>query len=126
MAPERIYFFDDEIGTQVFNPANDSWTIGASLQTSRSFVGVAVIDVLFYVMGGDIMPPTNILIANITAIAGNEQYTPIGYGTVTQQPPPESFPFVLVAAASGVSVAIIGVGLLVYFKRRPKGVVCRL
>jgi nitrous oxidase accessory protein len=33
-------------------------------------------------------------------------------------PEPESFPTALIATASGVSVAIIGVGLLVYFKKR--------
>jgi len=33
-------------------------------------------------------------------------------------PPPEPFPTALVIAASGASIAIIGVGLLVYFKKR--------
>jgi nitrous oxidase accessory protein NosD len=33
-------------------------------------------------------------------------------------PPPAPFPVTLVAAAFGVSVAVIGVGLLVYFKKR--------
>ena len=36
------------------------------------------------------------------------------------QPKPEHFPTVLVATASGASVAIIGIGSLVYFKKRKK------
>jgi len=39
-------------------------------------------------------------------------------GDVVVLPPPEPFPITLVVAAFGVSVAVIGVGLLVYFKRR--------
>jgi hypothetical protein len=38
--------------------------------------------------------------------------------TITVPEEPEPFPVVPVAAASGASVAIIGVGLLVYFKKR--------
>ena len=43
------------------------------------------------------------------------------------KPEPEPFPTTLVAAASGVSVAVVGAGLLVYFKRRNHQVqACRL
>jgi N-acetylneuraminic acid mutarotase len=40
--------------------------------------------------------------------------------SVAEEPEPEPFPTVLVATASGASVAIIAVGLLVYFRRRKR------
>jgi len=69
----------------------------------------------------------------------NEQYTPIGYGTPdpfyvpplptpsqsptpsqepASTPSPTPFPTTLVAAASGTSLAAVGIGLIVYFKKR--------
>ena len=50
--------------------------------------------------------------------AVNERYTSFGYGTIPHPPPPEPFPTTLVAIASGASVAVISIGLLVYFKKR--------
>jgi hypothetical protein len=40
--------------------------------------------------------------------------------TVIQETQSESFPTTLVATASGASVAIIGVGLMAYFKKRKR------
>jgi hypothetical protein len=48
------------------------------------------------------------------------QYTPFGYGTIPQEQSPEPFPTLLVATASGVSIAAVAVGLLVYFKKRKR------
>jgi len=78
-APKRIYFFD-ETGTQVYDPANDRWTVGTSMPTLRSNVGVAVVNDLFYAVGGEFLPPSNALFENITTSEVNEQYTPVGYG----------------------------------------------
>ena len=57
-ASKRIYFFD-ETGTQVYDPASDRWAVGISMPTLRSNVGVAVVKDLFYVVGGEILPPSN-------------------------------------------------------------------
>jgi N-acetylneuraminic acid mutarotase len=199
MAPKGIYVIgglpyknvDGIKINQVYNPENDSWTVGASMPTARYGLCVAVVNDMIYAMGG------------WTFFGGpgcseNEQYTPIGYGTV---PPlisvvsPENknytssdvpltftlnrpvvwmgysldgqetvtvsgnttlsglssglhnvtvyardefgnneaskiitftveesgpFPTALVAAASGASIAVIVVGLLVYFKKRKR------
>jgi N-acetylneuraminic acid mutarotase len=92
-APERIYVFaeihetgeETEYSIQVYNPGNDSWTAGADIPTHRTGFGVAVLDDLFYVIGGgtaysrfpfDPEPPT------LTKYATNECYTPFGYGTI--------------------------------------------
>jgi hypothetical protein len=62
---------------QVYNPANDSWTVGASMPTARFQLHVAVVNDMIYAMGG---APY----FNLQGIGSreNEQYTPIGYGTV--------------------------------------------
>jgi N-acetylneuraminic acid mutarotase len=91
-APERIYVFaeihetvDTGYSVQIYNPENDSWTVGADIPTDRTGFGVAVLDDLFYVIGGgtaytrfpfDPDPPT------LTKYATNECYTPFGYGTI--------------------------------------------
>jgi hypothetical protein len=196
-APKRIYVIggmpdkslDGTNLNQVYNPENDSWTVGASMPTTRFQLHVAVVNDKLYAMGG---APY----FNLQGIGSreNEQYTPFGYGTV----PPEiavvspenktydtgsvpltfavnkpavwigysldgqetvtvtvnmtltalsnglhsltvyandtfgnmgasetisfsvevPFPTALVAIASGASAAIIGIGLLVYFKKR--------
>jgi hypothetical protein len=82
MAPTRLYFvggfftnsFSDK--TQVYNPNNDSWTNGPAMPTPRAYLGVAVIDDVFYVIGGyDGLEWLNTV----------EQYKPIGYGTIPPQ-----------------------------------------
>jgi len=92
-APKRIYFFD-ETGAQVYDPTNDLWTVGASMPTLRSNVGVAVVNDLFYAVGGEFLPPSNSLFGNVTTSAVNEQYTPVGYGTPDPSyvPPTEDAP----------------------------------
>jgi hypothetical protein len=85
-APKRIYVIggvqDKSVdGTdlnQVYNPENDSWTVGASIPTARFTLHVAVVNDKIYAMGGATIwnPFTG------TGSRENEQYTPIGYGTV--------------------------------------------
>ena len=96
-APERIYVFGADAQlpfwqlttkgfiTQSYDPQTDSWTACASMPTGRYDVGVAVVDDLLYVIGGfttefssEGFNPNPIY----TYSALNQQYTPIGYGTV--------------------------------------------
>ena len=147
-APKRIYFFDEN-RTDVYDPASNNWTVGATAPTDRLIAKVAVVDDLFYLIGGrtgqwgymTFMYPSTL----------NEQYTPIGYGTPeapTPSPPPTPSPSPtpsptptpgesatsspeatpsnkepalsstnIVAVASGASVAAIGIGLFLYFKK---------
>jgi hypothetical protein len=62
---------------QVYNPENDSWTVGASMPTARFQLKVAVVNDMIYAIGGSPF-------FNLQGIwcPENEQYTPIGYGTV--------------------------------------------
>jgi len=130
-APKRIYVlggcptisgpdFNNGISAnQVYDMETDSWTVGAQMPTPRKSLSVAVVNDMLYVMGG---------VTGGATIATVEQYTPFGYGTPDQSTPspspeaqdPEPFPTVLMATVFGASAAIIGIGLLVYFKKRKR------
>ena len=79
MAPARIYCVGGYSGgefsgqTQAFYPENNSWIIVDSMPTPRAYLGVAVVNDILYAIGG--FDGTNWLDAN-------EQYKPVGYGTV--------------------------------------------
>jgi N-acetylneuraminic acid mutarotase len=125
MAPKRVYVFGVtyQIGmavppfkTQVYDPANDSWIVGASAPINRINLGIAVVNDTLYAIGGQ----THEEWGFVTPSAANEQYTPIGYGTIpvdNDRPEPEPFPVAPVAAASA-TVIVAGAGFLVYFKKR--------
>jgi N-acetylneuraminic acid mutarotase len=113
---------------QVYDPENNVWSSGASMLTPHANFGVAVVNDELYAISGSkegFKPPS----------VANEKYTPSGYGTPesltpspspppssepTPTPRPESEPFstTLVVTASLLSVASVGIGLLVYFKKR--------
>lgn len=94
-APKRIYVFgaDAELPywqlttrkftTQSYDPEADSWAVCASMPTGRFDAGVAVINDLFYVIGGFTIDfPSDRLTPNAiySYSALNQQYTPLGYG----------------------------------------------
>lgn len=124
-APKRIYVIGGMKGfaqpldlNRVYNPETDNWTTGASMITARYGLHVVVVDDLLYAIGGGYF--------NMEDIVINEQYTPVRYGTFepfpepssTPEPQPEPFPTTRVTIASIAAAAVIGVGLLVYFKKR--------
>jgi N-acetylneuraminic acid mutarotase len=79
LAPARIYYIGGySVGkftsqTQAYNSENNSWSIAEAMPTSRAYLGVAVVNDVLYAIGG--FDGTNWL--NV-----NEQYKPVGYGTV--------------------------------------------
>jgi len=87
MAPKRIYvlgvttligFAAPPCLTQVYDPRNNSWTVGAAIPTNRINMGVAVVNDTLYAIGGHFHGS----FGQIAPSAANEQYTPFGYGTV--------------------------------------------
>ena len=91
-APKRIYLFGQPI-TQVYDPAKNSWITGTSMPTNRFSFAVAVVKDKLYAIGGSPLglniydPPVH--------NTENEEYTPIGYGTV---PPDTTLPTVSVVS----------------------------
>ncbi len=79
MAPTRLhfvggYFAKDFSGkTQVYNPETNTWSDGALMPTARAYLSIAVINDMQYAIGG--FDGTNWL-------STNEQYSPVGYGTI--------------------------------------------
>jgi N-acetylneuraminic acid mutarotase len=128
MAPKRIYvlngymceggggmYYSETVYlTQVYDPEKDAWSSNAQKLTRRGF-GLAVTEDLFYAIGG---------YDGENYLQVNEQYTPIGYGTVSvDNNQPEPFSIRLVAAvaivvAAVVLVAAVGVGLSAYLNKR--------
>jgi len=80
LAPKRIYVIGggpEMVAlnlTQVYDPENDSWTMGAQMPTARGWLAVAVVNDLIYAIGGSpyVMG---------SALPTNEQYVPFGFGT---------------------------------------------
>jgi hypothetical protein len=80
MAPKRIYVFGGTVGflnytdvTQIYDPTNDTWTLGAPMLTARAGLTTAVVNDVIYAIGG------GRYWGQIESV--NEQYTPFGYGT---------------------------------------------
>jgi hypothetical protein len=76
LAPKRIYYIGGSVG--VYDLEKDTWTIGADIPTMRYHFDVAVVNDMFYAIGGLICD----FPGNFAAVDVNEQYTPLGYGTV--------------------------------------------
>jgi N-acetylneuraminic acid mutarotase len=85
MAPKRIYVFGintlswsldlPQFITTVYDPENYSRADFTSMPTGRIQVGVAVVNDIIYVIGGNVPVFAN----NVAASNVNEQYTPIEY-----------------------------------------------
>jgi N-acetylneuraminic acid mutarotase len=128
LAPKRIYVIggrtnyglDGINATQVYNPQNDSWTVGAPMPTARFQLHMTVLNDHLYVMGG--LPYFSLGGAYCFE---NEQYTPIGYEIPTPSPrspqPQPSEPFsIMWIVATILAIAIVVLVLLVYSKKRLK------
>jgi N-acetylneuraminic acid mutarotase len=77
-ALKRIYFFDYN-RTDVYDPVADSWVSGSSPPTNRLIAKVAVVNDLFYLIGGRTGQWGYITMLYPTTL--NEQYLPFGYGS---------------------------------------------
>ena len=95
MAPERIYVFYHPYfssktfdGIQIYDPTTDSWSADTNMPTDRYGFGVAVVNDVFYLIGGDIITGYHTEMTSafgmplLETVGLNAQYTPPGYGTV--------------------------------------------
>jgi hypothetical protein len=119
-APKRIYviggYSEFESYTdlnQIYDPEEDTWSMGAPMPTGRHALAVAVVNDTLYAIGGSMAPPTG-----VTGIV--EQYTPFGIGSST-------LPAVWVIAGIAVAVASVAAALFGLFWKnqeddRPSGI----
>jgi hypothetical protein len=115
-APQQICFFE-ETTTYNYDIKNDSWIVSSPMLTSRLIVGVAVVNDLLYVIGGRSGQRGYITMMYPSTV--NERFTPIGYGTVAEQPSTPEPPLALaVTVASGVSIVAVFTCILIYFRKK--------
>ena len=125
---ELIYIFggggygDYSDLVQIYDPENDVWGVGSPMPTPRHGMAVAVVNNQVYALGGATSGG-----AYGTILSTNERYTPLKSDSSLPTPTPtstaslipesETFPTTLVIV-SVITVAILGVGLLLYFEKR--------
>jgi N-acetylneuraminic acid mutarotase len=114
MAPKEIYVYDGSY-LQVYNPQNNSWTLGADPPVNRQYLAIAVVNDMLYFIGGFTDHLDNIP-GYFGDYSTNEQYTPFGYGTIPPESQQEPFPTAF-AAASGAAIILVGAGTILYLKK---------
>ena len=107
---------------QIYDPQNDVWGVGSPMPTPRHGLAVAVVNNQVYALGGATSGG-----AYGTSLSTNERYTPSESDsllptptpTPTSSPIPRPEPFsTILVVASVITVAVVGAGLIVYFKKR--------
>jgi hypothetical protein len=106
LMPENSTYNPTEVPLQFFIDEPASWT-GYSLDGQENVT----------VTGNMTLPELSVGQHNLTLYAEDEAGNPTASGTVTFDVV-ESFPTALVVATSGVCVAVVGLSLLVFFKRK--------
>lgn len=77
--------YPDAPPNRIYDPKTDTWTLGAAVPTNRLDFGVAVVNDTLYAIGGTVRNyshPLSIAIFTTAPSSVNEQYTPLGYGTI--------------------------------------------
>jgi len=114
---------------QIYDPKNDIWSVGDPMPTPRYGLAAVVVNNQIYALGGVAYDDVGGSISG-ARLSTNERYTPsesdsllpTPTSTPTSSPIPrsESFSTIVVVAASLTSVAIVGSGLFIYFKKRKR------
>jgi len=107
--PQRVYCFGQSCDlvqmsiTAVYNPVKDKWSTAEPMPVSRSQFGVAVVDDILYIIGG------NTYDNRIVYLSANEQYVPIDYDN-----------FYLLVIAFILIIGVVSSGLFFYFRKKKK------
>ena len=99
-SPEQIYVFNEifsqswseglriesliaQTTVEAYSPENNSWASGADMPSNRYSFGVAVLNDSFFVIGGcNVVLYAEWVPSSLNVVTTNEQYLPLGYGTV--------------------------------------------
>jgi len=132
MAPKRVYILSQSstiynYSLQIYNPEDNTWSYGADLSAVCDYASGGVINDKLYVIGGvNRDTSTEDWYYGITIpSAANEEYTPLGYGTIipqgsstpTSETAEPSNLIIPVATVLTVAAIVIGVTAIVYFKK---------
>jgi hypothetical protein len=74
-APQKIYFFSKTNEILTYTPTDDTWSTVKGTTKERNLFGVAIVDDIFYLIGGHYPFSSSCSI--------NEQYIPIGYSATS-------------------------------------------
>jgi N-acetylneuraminic acid mutarotase len=128
-APKRIYVIGGSVGfgggsndNFVYNPETDGWTNATAMPTARYSPAIAVVNDSLYVLGGG---------QSLHGLPTNEQYTPIGYGTVPSPSPPSPSPSpelpsaethnefsTYVIAAAVITLSIVAIAIVILKRKK--------
>ena len=136
LAGNHLVSYSDH--NQIYNPQTESWDFGVQMPTGRSSLALVNVDDTLYALGGTNKTGSVPFIpwdaseeeeraAWDTEIASrvthaNERYTPIEYRKVSPSPSPtlpseEQPTTIFIAIGTGI-MAAVGVGFILYFKKR--------
>ena len=137
-APKRIYVMGVKSSTspsipvnQAYDPITNTWTEATQMPTLRTFFGVAVVNDTVYAIGGLLISYTYdstgkyIQSSQATPTNINEQYVPLGYGTLqpTASPTPTVPELQTWIAPLLLGIMLATAGLLVYHKKHKHNLV---
>ena len=95
---------------RIYDPEKDSWSIGTPMNYRRLGLAVAVVDDLFYVLGGYEMTHDS----GVRVLSNNDMYTPVGFNQEIS-PPNGFFDPTIIILATIIITALVGI--LAYFKK---------
>jgi N-acetylneuraminic acid mutarotase len=120
-APARLYVLggtSDGINgvntNRIYDPQSNSWTIGASMPTTRGALSVAVVNAALYALGGTDNFPN----PQASTKAANEQYFPSGYGEFLPSSP--TFSAICIAVTVAIVAMIVVAVAFIIRKHRNK------
>jgi hypothetical protein len=120
MAPKRIYVYDSS-SFQIYDPQNDSWTFGTPPPTKRQYLGIGNVNDTLYFIGGMTNDPSGLPWYPMS-LDTNEQYTPLGYGTLPTPTPTQqiSAVFIIPILVSAVIVSLVVLAITLHHLKRFK------
>ncbi len=140
-APQRIYVMgcrlqDTTVYNYVYNPLEDTSTFAKEAPTFRRDFGVAVVDDILYVIGGQETDASYSVTHRSLSL--NQQYVPIGYKGAVSAPKPSTpeqskpttseptpsrpYSTYLIVATLTITTITIATSLLFYFRKRKRGI----